>query len=386
MSYHEILNTIIFYRIPIIKVTLTTALFVFLILFFIYPVSYKSDVTILPPEKNNQMGGLSGLLGGEDLSNLLSSGMSNANAQLYMEMLKSRSAALYVVKKHNLVDYFNTKNELEAANKLTDNLNLELSKEGIVTLSVRSTTSFFPLFIASSDSIRKLCADLSNSYVEALDVINRDKLSSKAKRARIYIESQLEQTKNYLDSAENSLMLFQKKNKTVSLPEQVKAAIDAAANLKTDIIKTEIELGLLQPNLQADSKTLLTLKSKLQELHSQYNKMEMGNQDYLVAFKDIPELGRELATLVREVKIQSEVYMLLQQQYFKERIQENRDLPTIEVLDEAIPPLNASSPRLIFTTIIGSLLAFILISLVYIVNEMKINNFKKQQSEGSANV
>jgi len=343
-------------------------------------------VTILPPEKNNQMGGLSGLLGGEDLSNLLSSGMSNANAQLYMEMLKSRSAALYVVKKHNLVDYFNTKNELEAANKLTDNLNLELSKEGIVTLSVRTTTSFFPLFIASSDSIRKLCADLSNSYVEALDVINRDKLSSKAKRARIYIESQLEQTKNYLDSAENSLMLFQKKNKTVSLPEQVKAAIDAAANLKTDIIKTEIELGLLQPNLQADSKTLLTLKSKLQELHSQYNKMEMGNQDYLVAFKDIPELGRELATLVREVKIQSEVYMLLQQQYFKERIQENRDLPTIEVLDEAIPPLNASSPRLVFTTIIGSLLAFILISLVYIVNEMKINNFKKQQSEGSANV
>ena len=54
--------------------------------------------------------------------------------------------------------------------------------------------------------------------------------------------------------------------------------------------------------------------------------MEMGNQDYLVAFKDVPEIGRELAQLVREVKVQNEVYMLLQQQYFKERIQENRDL------------------------------------------------------------
>lgn len=386
MSYHEILNTIIFYRIPILKVTLTTGLFIFLILLLIYPVSYNSDVTILPPEKNNQMGGLSGLLGGEDLSNLLSSGMSNANAQLFMEILKSRSAALYVVKKHNLVEYFSTKNELEAANKLSENLNLSLNKEGIINLSVKTTTSLFPLFIAHSDSIRKLAADLSNSYVEALDVINREKLSSKAKRARLYIESQLEQTKYFLDSAENSLMLFQKKNKTVALPEQVKAAIDAAANLKTDIIKTEIELGLIQPNLQADSKTLLTLKSKLQELRSQYNKMEMGNQDYLVAFKDIPELGRELAALVREVKIQSEVYTLLQQQYFKEKIQENRDLPTIEVLDEAIAPLNASSPRLVFTTIIGSLMAFILISLVYIVNEMKINDFKKQQSERSANV
>ena len=119
-------------------------------------------------------------------------------------------------------------------------------------------------------------------------------------------------------------MLFQKKNKTVSLPEQVKAAIEAAANIKTDIVKSEIELGLLQPNLSEDSKTLLTLRTRLQELRSQYNKMEMGNQDYLVAFKNVPEIGRELAQLVREVKVQNEVYMLLQQQYFKERIQENK--------------------------------------------------------------
>ena len=57
-------------------------------------------------------------------------------------------------------------------------------------------------------------------------------------------------------------MLFQKKNKTVSLPEQVKAAIEAAANIKTDIVKSEIELGLLQPNLSEDSKTLVTLRTR----------------------------------------------------------------------------------------------------------------------------
>jgi len=213
--------------------------------------------------------------------------------------------------------------------------------------------------------------------VESLDIINREKLSSKAKRARIYIESQLQKTKYLLDSAENSLMLFQKKNKTVSLPEQLKATIDAAANLKTDIVKTEIELGLVQPNLREDSRTLLTLKSKLQELRNQYNKMEMGNQDYLVAFKDVPEIGRELAQLVREVKVQNEAYMLLQQQYFKERIQENRDLPTIEILDEAIPPLKASSPRLIFSTVLGGIFVFLLMAFLYVANEMKIINFKK---------
>lgn len=381
MSYHEILNTIIFYRAPILKVTILSSVILFLILFFVYPISFESPVTILPPEKNSQMGGLSGLLGGEDLSSLITGGMSNANSQLYMEMLKSRSASLYVVRKHNLVKFYDSRNEIEAARKLSEKLIIDINKEGIIKLSVNTSTSLFPMFTSEGDSIKKLSAMLSNSFVEALDLINREKLSSKAKRARVYIEAQLQQTKLLLDSAENSLMLFQKKNKTVSLPEQVKAAIDAAADLKTDIVKTEIELGLLQPNLREDSKTLLTLRSKLQELRNQYNKMEMGNQDYLVAFKDVPEIGRELAKLVREVKIQNEVYMLLQQQYFKERIQENRDLPTIEVLDEAIPPLKASSPRLIFSTVMGGVFIFLLMSLLYIANEMKIIKFKNKKVE-----
>lgn len=381
MSYHEILNTIIFYRAPILKVTILSSVILFLILLFVYPISFESPVTILPPEKTNQMGGLSGLLGGEDLSSLITGGMSNANSQLYMEMLKSRSASLYVVRKHNLVKFYDSRNEIEAARKLSEKLIIDINKEGIIKLSVNTSTSLFPMFTSEGDSIKKLSAMLSNSFVEALDLINREKLSSKAKRARVYIEAQLQQTKLLLDSAENSLMLFQKKNKTVSLPEQVKAAIDAAADLKTDIVKTEIELGLLQPNLSEDSKTLLTLRSKLQELRNQYNKMEMGNQDYLVAFKDVPEIGRELAKLVREVKIQNEVYMLLQQQYFKERIQENRDLPTIEVLDEAIPPLKASSPRLIFSTVMGGVFIFLLMSLLYIANEMKIIKFKNKKVE-----
>jgi len=379
MTYHEILNTIIFNKTPILKVTTLTSFLLFLILFFVYPVSYEAPVTILPPEKNNQMGGLSSLLGGEDFSSLITSGMSNANSQLYMEMLKSRTASLYVVKKHNLLKFYDSKNEIEAAKKLSEKLSIDINKEGILKLSVNTSTSLFPIFTSQIDSIKKLSAALSNSFVEALDVINREKLSSKAKRARIYIESQLQQTNLLLDSAENSLMLFQKKNKAVSLPEQVQAAIEGAANLKTDIIKTEIELGMLQPNLKDDSKTLQSLKSKLQELRNQYNKLEMGNQDYLVAFKDVPGLGKELAELVREVKIQNEVYLLLQQQYFKERIQENRDLPTIEVLDEAIPPLKATGPRLIFSTVLGGIFTFLLMSILYIVNEMKIISFKKNR-------
>jgi uncharacterized protein involved in exopolysaccharide biosynthesis len=105
----------------------------------------------------------------------------------------------------------------------------------------------------------------------------------------------------------------------------------------------------------------------------------MGNEDYMIAFSDVPDLGKELASLVREVKIQNEVYILLQQQYFKERIQENRDLPTIEVLDEAIIPELPSSPRTIYSTFIGSIFFFLSTSLIFVFNDKKI--YKLQNKE-----
>lgn len=379
MSYHEILNTIIFYRKKILTVTIIATISLFLILFFIYPLSYQSNISIMPPENQSEAGTLSSLLSNQDFSSLLTGGLSNANSQLYVLMLKSRTAALYVVNKYNLSEYYGTPNKYKAAEKLQNHLEIDLTKEGIINLNVEVTTSLFPAFSSSKDSIRNLSADLSNAYVEALDEINRDKLSSQAKRARQYIETQLVKTKSQLDSVENKLAQFQKTNKAISLPEQVNAAIDAAAQLKTEIVKTEVQLGLAESNLREDNQTLMALRTKLGQLREQYDKMAMGSQDYLIAFKDVPELGKELASLLRDVKIQNEVYMLLQQQYYKEKIQENRDIPTIQVLDEAIPPQSASAPRTIFSTVTGGIFIFLLMSLIVVLGERKTYLFKNKE-------
>ena len=382
MTYHDILNIILFNIRKILKITILSSLLLFLILLFVYPVTYRAPATILPPENDNQTGSLSSLLSGQDFSGLLTGGLSSANSQLYMEILKSRSAAEYVVRKYNLIDYYNEENIYEAANVLTKHLNVEINKEGIIKLSVEVSTSVIPLVFDDKDTVKEFAAKLANSYVEALDSINREKLSSKAKKAREYIASELLKTSATLDSVENALMNFQERNKTVALPEQLSAAIDAAAELKAEIMKTEIEIGLLRSNLREDSKELIAIRKKLEQLREQYNQMELGNKDYLLAFREVPELGKELATLLREVKIQNEVYTMLQQQYYKEKIQENKDLPTVEVLDEAIPPLKATSPRVVFSTIAGGLFVFLLMSCVVILSEKKTLFYvKRNKSE-----
>ncbi len=374
MSWHETVHLILINIKSILRITIISTVVLFIVLLFIYPHAYKALVVVLPPEKNSSMGGLGSLLSGNEFSDLLPSGLSNASSQLYIEILKSRSASLYVLKKLNLQNEYDKKDIYNAAKKLSDNLEIDINKEGIIKLSVEVKTYPMPLIFDNDNEKKKLSADLSNTFIEALDNINREKLVSKSRRARIFIEDQLQQTKIKLDSVETALTEFQKKHKTISLPDQIKSAIETAANLKTEIAKTEVELGLLGYNASQSDRAYISLKRKLDQLNLQYSKIELGSEDYFVAFKDVPELGRELSVLMREVKIQNEVYMLLQQQYYKEKIQENRDLPTIEVLDEAVPPNVKASPRTITSSIAGGIFIFLLVSLVFVFMNKKKNN------------
>ncbi len=380
MNYHQIINVLVFNKSKIFLPTVISVVLIFLVLNFIFPLTYNAEVSILPPEKNSEMGGLGALLGADGFSNMVTGGMGNANSQLFMEIIKSRNASLYVVEKFKLDKFYDVKNKIIAAKKLSGNLSIEVTKEGIIKLNVDVKTGFFPfLYKEEVESVRKLAASLSNGFVEALDKINQSKLSSKAKRARQYIETQLTSTKVKLDSVEQELTNFQKKNKTIALPEQLTAALETAAKIKAEIVSTEIQIGLMQYNAKEDNRAYVALKNKLDELSIQYSKIESGNNDFLLAFENVPDLGRLLARLMRDVRIQNEVYLLLQQQYYKEKIQENRDIPTIEVLDEAIPPLKASAPRPIFSSLLGGLFIFLILSLMIVIKEKKTIELKNKK-------
>ncbi|MBV6419484.1 MAG: hypothetical protein DAHOPDDO_00705 [Ignavibacteriaceae bacterium] len=378
MTLHDIIHVLLINWKAIVKYTIGSAVVIFLYLFIISPVTYNAPVTILPPPETDQISGIGSLLSGSGVGDFLTGKFAPGNSQLFLQILKSRTAAEYVIRKNKLLEFYGEDSEYDAVKKINSDLQLDLSKEGIITLAVNLSTGFLPKIFSDIDSIKNLSAQVSNSFVEALDSINREKVSYRAKRAREYIEAQLLQTKAELDSAEFKLMEFQKANKTISLPEQLESAIESAAKLKAEIVNTEIEIALLEPNSRPDNKNLLALKKKLTQLQNEYEKFDIDSDDFLIAFSDVPELGMQLSKLLRNVKIKNEVYILLQQQFYKEKIQENRDVPTIDVLDEAIPPKKQVSPRLIYNTVVGSIFALLVLSLIFIIKEKKIVIFKNR--------
>jgi tyrosine-protein kinase Etk/Wzc len=373
LSYQDILNTIVVYKNILIKVTVFSGIFLFLILFFIYPITYSSVVKILPPDANKNSV-LGNLINNNDLTNLMNPGFPGSNSQLFAEILKSRTSAEYVIRNCRLMNYLSVKDTQLAAEKLMKSLDVEVSKEGIISLSVDVATPLFSRFSSAKDSIRNLSSRISNAYVEALDKINQEKLNSHARHSKEFVEKQLLITKANLDAAEDSLRNFQETNKAISLSEQLTASIQTAAKIKSDIILTEIQIGTLSSNLMDNNNTLEGLTRKLEELKKQYAQIEAGEKlgsDYMPSFSNVPRLSLELAKLYREVRIQNDVYSLLQKQFYSEKIQENKDIPTVEVLDKAMPPLKAKSPRLIYHTLLGSLFIFLLMCCIILYQENK---------------
>jgi uncharacterized protein involved in exopolysaccharide biosynthesis len=336
-------------------------------------VTYTSSVTILPPERKKDFG-LGSLLsiGSNDLGGISSGMMTIASSEMYIQIMKSRTLSEFVINKLNLEEKFDVDSKEKAISKLQKMISFDLNKEGIVKLSVDVTSDIFPQITANRDSLKTLAKEIAKTFIDGLNYFNNSKLSTKSKNTRIYLEQQLKETKVQLDSLETELVKFQQKYKTISLSDQMKSSLEAAAKLKSEITRIEIEMSLLKNDVTEENKYYNTLQKQLEELKKQYNKFDTDRIDYLLSFKNAPELGQQLSSLFREIRIQNEIYVMLQQLYYKEKIQEKRDTPSVDILDEPTLPESQSSPRLFFSSFIGGMFVFLGLSAFYLFRNSKL--------------
>lgn len=373
MDFHTIIHTILINWKRIISITGLSTVLLFLIFLFVYPVTYTSSVTILPPERKKDFG-LGSLLGSgvNDFSGIASGMMTIASSEMYIQILKSRTISEFVIKKLNLKEKFDVDSEEKAISKLQKMISFDLNKEGIVKLSVDVTSNILPSITSDKDSLKISAKRIAHTFIDGLNYFNNSKLSTKSKNTRIYLETQIAETRVQLDSLEQELVKFQQKYKTISLSDQMKSSLEAAAKLKSEMTRIEIEMSLLKNDVTEENKYYHTLQKQLEELKKQYNKFDTDRIDYLLSFKNAPELAQQLSSLFREVRILNELYLMLQQLYYKEKIQEKRDTPSVDILDEPTFPENQSSPRLFFSSFIGGIFVFIGISAFYLYKDLKV--------------
>ncbi len=324
-----------------------------IIVLFLVPRTYTAKVVLMPPEDPNKQNPLMQAAGALGLGSLTSP----ANAtDILAEMLKSNAIADSLIAQENLEEIFLS--EHERTNKspsekreilrkeLSDLTKILTNKAGYITLEVKISTPAFSFSSVDDDSARFRAVRIANGYVSVLDRTNRRLANLKSLYNAEYFAEQVAIAKRELDSAYANFERFQKSNKAVSLSEQMKFQMETLSRLKAQIIAEELQLDLLLKDRQPSDMLVLESRARLNEYRKKYEEAMQGKSDKLsLAFDEMPSVSREYANNFREVKIHEEVYALLKQLYFKERVQGYRNTPTVVVLDSASVPFYRTSPK-----------------------------------------
>ncbi len=307
---------------------------------------YTARATLLPPQKDSG-GGAAALLAsmGGGLAGL--AGGLGGSSDLYLGILKSRTVTDSVIKRLDLDTEFKSKNADSTRSTLQGLVKFQSGKDGIITISADYT-----------DPAK--AALLANTYIDELQKKSLQLNLTKAGAERSFLEKRLTVVRQDLKNAEDEMKSFQEKNKTIKADSQAAAAIEGIARLRAELVTKEVQLAALRNSMTDESSEVSTMLAGISRLRKQLNSMSGTGEGggVIPSVGNAPSIGMEYIRRLRELKTQEALFEQLTKQFELAKINEARDSSSLQVLDEAVPPLRKSGPKRSLIVILSAVTAF----------------------------
>jgi len=313
-------------------------------------------------------------------------GLSTINEDInnFIAILQSRTVKEYMVNKFNLVERYNQRDIEYAMEAFEEKMELEVTEEGTLEIS-----------IIDKDPI--VAKQMVSEALIMLDQINQNIGMEAGRYNREFLEKRLSQNENNLEKAELDLKIFQEKTGIIDLVAQLSSTMqmsaqaynsifDAYTELYAKKIETETQLAVAKTTLSINNPTLMQLEKLLNEQTFQLEQLmieldaklqyllssitptqvdNIPNIEFSVSFNSLPSLGLENARLIREVKLQSTIQEILIPQYEQAKLEETKNIPTLQLIDKPKVAINKAKPKRALI-VIGSTLMSILVSFTFV--------------------
>lgn len=326
-----------------------------IVIALLIPNQYESSVSVMPPDSMSGSGSMLAALASKASPELavLAGGLlgMRGSSALFVDLFHSRSVQDRVVDTLDLQKVYRSRYKQDARKKLNRRTDVNQDrKSGVISLTV-------------TDGNPQRAHDIAQAYVEELNRLVAQVSTSSARRERIFIEQRLTTVKNDLEDAEKQFSVFASKNSALDIKEQTKAMVESAALLQGQLIAAQSELEGLRQIYTPSNVRVRAARARIEELQRQLQKIG-GTDASLVSdatqpnelypsIRKLPLLGVQWADLYRRTKIQETVYELLNQQYELARIQEAKEIPTVNVIDPAnLPEKKSWPPRLLIIVLL----------------------------------
>jgi uncharacterized protein involved in exopolysaccharide biosynthesis len=301
---------------------------------------YTAKTSFYPPQQSSSASSMLSQLSGLGALAGLSSGgggLLKSPSDLYVGLLSSETLLDAMVKRFGLMEEYHTQRASLSRIALAGRTKIDnKDKDGLVRVSVE-------------DPSAARAAELANGYVQELQHLSGSLAVGEASQRRLFLEKQLEQSKNKLADAEESLKQTEQRTGVIQVESQARALIEMAASLRAQIAAREVQIGSMQSYSGAGNVDLIAAQRELSELRAQLAKLNGSSDDQVNGLSQakgqITSSGLEYLRRLREVKYQEALFEILARQYEAARLDEAKEGSIIQVVDPAKVPDFRSGPK-----------------------------------------
>ena len=315
------------------------------------------------------------------LSGLTSQLLGSDNAQNginAVSAMSSRRFAEDVVRKFNLMKYFkiNKPDTLMAMD-----IALKKMKQSTVSFGHSEETGLVSVSVETKD--KKLSKNMVDYYLQKLEKYNREQKVTKGKMNREFLQGRVEETRALIDSLLIAVKDFQQGNNAIDIENQTIALIESYSEVVALKMQSDIELELARKNYAESSPVVSELRTRSEALARQIKELEAGSNTlkprYLIDLSSLPNLGSQYAQLKMNLEIQSKVYEFLYPQFEAARLDELRDMPTLDILDTPREAGLRLRPKRAIICIIAFILSFVVAVVIVLIKNAFGNNKERFQ-------
>ncbi|MDE3187029.1 MAG: chain length determinant family protein [Acidobacteriota bacterium] len=299
---------------------------------FLAPNLYTATVVLLPPEGSSSPGALMM----SQLSNLGvmataagGLGIKNPN-DLQVALLKCRSVEDAMAAQFHLQALYHRK-YLSAARKRWEQVTSIDNglKDGLIRISV-------------TDRDPRQAAALANGWVEEYRRFSATLAITEASRRRVFFEREVNDARAALAHAEEEMTETEQHTGVMSIEGQASAMIASAAALRGQVAAKQVEIRAMREFAADHNPDLIRAEQELTSLEGQLAAMDVASDrqdgDLVAPKGKVTQAGLDYARALREVKYRETVLDLLTRQYEAAKVDEARQGPLIQIVDQATVP------------------------------------------------
>lgn len=325
----SVLNRLLAFRRPIL-VFVTVATVVVTGVVFLLPQWFQSTATLLPPSEEDSSFGLQTLLKGVAVPGIKLPTQATP-ADVFLAVLDSRRIREEIVTRFELKKIYKKKLMEGALKEIKQHCKFKLTDAGTIDMQFEDT---------SPQRAQQVLA----AYIDQLDHFNREVRTTKSRRTRKFVEERLADNRIELANSERALTDYQVTHKAAIITPEMSTAAETAAHIYSQRTALQVRLGIVRSYSNPGSQEEQQIVNQLDELEKQ--------------MRTLPGTGLELSRLLRDVKKYEQINLLLTAQYEQARIDEARDVVTVDVLDTPSLPERKIRPHRGLLIVAGFLFSF----------------------------